>query len=73
MFGKVNIPIKKEHKFLDKHDLETLKIMKEVKYNSDKDRVYKTSELQKKYDKVINDSVKKVLICYNKANKKLTK
>ena len=73
LFSKVNIPIKKEHKFLDKHDLETLKIMKEVKYNSDKDRVYKTSELQKKYDKVINDSVKKVLICYNKANKKLTK
>lgn len=46
---------------------EELKIMKKVTYRNFKDRISKTKQLEKEYDKVYYDNSKMEIICYNKA------
>lgn len=69
LFSKVEIPIEKEFEFLDKNKLEELNILKEVEYNGQKDKIHKMNELQKKFEKVIDNSAECILVCYNKAKK----
>lgn len=70
LFDKIVIPIdEKEYKFLDEKQLEEKEIIKEIKYNSDKDRIHKIKQVQGKFAKVIVDSVNKKIICYNNSRK----
>lgn len=67
IFRNVSIPIDTEnYKYLNEQELDDMKIMKEVRYNSEKDRIHRIGELRKKYDKVVCDSAKNIIICYNK-------
>lgn len=67
IFRNVSIPIDTEnYKYLNEQELDDMKIMKEVRYNSEKDRIHRVGELRKKYDKVVCDSAKNIIICYNK-------
>lgn len=70
LFDKIIIPIdEKEYKFLDEKQLEEKEIIKEIKYNSDKDRIHKMKQVQGKYNKIKVDSVNKKIICYNNSRK----
>lgn len=70
LFDKIVIPIdEKEYKFLDEKQLEEKEIIKEIKYNSDKDRIHKMKQVQGKYNKIKVDSVNKKIICYNNSRK----
>lgn len=67
IFRSVSIPIDTEnYKYLNEQELDDMKIMKEVRYNSEKDRIHRVGKLRKKYDKVVCDSAKNMIICYNK-------
>lgn len=67
IFRNVSIPIDTEnYKYLNEQELDDMKIMKEVRYNSEKDRIHRVGELRKKYDKVVCDSAKNIIICYNR-------
>ncbi|MBD5589107.1 hypothetical protein [Clostridium botulinum] len=46
---------------------EELKIMKKVTYRNFKDRINKTKQLEKEFDKVYYDNSKMEITCYNKA------
>lgn len=71
VFDKIIIPIdEKEYTFLDEKQLEEKEIIKEIKFNSDKDRIHKMKQVQGKYAKVVVDSIAKKIICYNLANNK---
>lgn len=71
LFGKINIPINEtEYKFLNEKELAEKEILVEVKFNSDKDRIHKIKEIQGKYDKVFVDYANKIIIAYNKSNKR---
>lgn len=70
LFDKIVIPIdEKEYKFLDEKQLEEKEIIKEIKFNSDKDRIHKMKQIQGKFNKVVVDSVNKKIICYNNSRK----
>ena len=63
-FSKIKIPINTEEvEYIDNKCEE--KIIKEIKYNSEKQRVNLTSQIQHKYDKIVDDKARGVLICYN--------
>lgn len=71
LFEKINIPINEtEYKFLDEKELAEKEILEEIKFSSDKDRIHKMSQIQGKYDKVFVDHANKVIIAYNKSNKR---
>lgn len=70
LFDKIVIPIdEKEYTFLDEKQLEEKEIIKEIKFNSDKDRIHKMKQVQGKYNKIKVDSVNKKIICYNNSRK----
>lgn len=70
LFDKINIPIhEKDYKFLDKEELQEKEIITEIKYINEKQRVKIIKSINGKYDKIVNDSISKTLICYNKAHK----
>lgn len=67
---KVNIYNLQENgakKYID--GLENEKVIREIKYNSFKQRINLMKDMQKKYDKVAYDDEKMILICYNKCMK----
>lgn len=71
IFDKIIIPVdEKEYTFLDEKQLEEKEIIKEIKFNSDKDRIHKMKQVQGRYAKVVVDSIAKKIICYNLANNK---
>lgn len=70
IFDKIVIPIdEKEYTFLDEKQLEEKEIIKEIKFNSDKDRIHKMKQVQGKFNKIKVDSVNKKIICYNNSRK----
>lgn len=70
LFDKIIIPIdEKEYTFLDEKQLEEKEIIKEIKFNSDKDRIHKMKQVQGKFNKIKVDSVNKKIICYNNSRK----
>ena len=70
LFDKIVIPIdEKEYTFLDEKKLEEKEIIKEIKFNSDKDRIHKMKQIQGKFNKIVVDSVNKKIICYNNSRK----
>lgn len=63
-FLKVEIPINTENiKYIDENYEE--KIIKEIKYNSEKQRINTMSQIKNKYHRIVDDAARKVLICYN--------
>lgn len=63
-FSNVEIPINtKDIEYIDEEYKE--QIIKEIKYNSEKQRVNLTSQIQHKYDKIVNDKARGILVCYN--------
>ena len=63
-FSQVEIPIDtKDIEYIDDEYKE--KIIKEIKYNSEKQRINLTSQIQHKYDKVVDDKARGILVCYN--------
>lgn len=65
-FNQIKIPIDtKDYEYIN-GDLEE-QMIKEIKYNSEKQRINLMKQIEGKYKKIINDEVRKVLICYNKA------
>lgn len=74
LFNKVEIPIDTEdYKYLNKSELDDMRIMKEVVYLNEKDRIHKMEQLRKKYDKIVVDAGKNIIICYNKGYVKSNK
>lgn len=66
-FNSIEIPITKEYDYLSDEKVEEFKIMKEIPYRNDKERLNTIKMLGNKYEKVVTDSCNKRLICYNKA------
>lgn len=65
-FSQVKIPIDtKDYEYIS-GDLED-KIIKEIKYNSEKQRINIMKQVSHKYKKIVNDEARRVLICYNHA------
>ena len=70
LFDKIVIPIdEKKYTFLDEKQLEEKEIIKEIKYNSDKDRIHTMKQVQGKYNKITIDHANKKIICWNKSKK----
>lgn len=70
LFDKIVIPIdEKKYTFLDEKQLEEKEIIKEIKYNSDKDRIHTMKQVQGKYNKITIDHANKKIICYNNSRK----
>lgn len=67
-FSKIEIPIDKNVEYLTEEKLDELCIIKEITYNSDKQRINLMKQIQNKYKKVVNDVKNSKLICYNLAN-----
>ena len=65
--------IEKEYKQLNEETLAELKIMKRVPYRSNNDKKNKLKNLEANFDKVIIDTAKCEIVCYNKANKGIKK
>ena len=62
-FSKIEIPINtKKIEYID--DKYREEIIKEIKYNSEKQRIHTISQIQHKYDKIVNDEAHGVLVCY---------
>ena len=59
---------KEDIKFLTDELIEELRIMKEVSYRNDKQRVKYMRQLKGKYEKIVNDEAHQKLICYNHAS-----
>lgn len=62
-----------DFKYLNEKELDDRKIIKEIKYNSDKDKIHKIEQFCKKYDKIVVDNAKNMIICYNKGYANLNK
>lgn len=63
-FSEIEIPIDtKDVEYIDNKYEE--KIIKELKYNSEKSRINLVSQIQHKYDKIIDDKARGMLVCYN--------
>lgn len=70
LFDKIIIPIdEKKYTFLDEKQLEEKEIIKEIKFNSDKDRIHKMKQVQGKFNKITVDHANKKIICWNKSKK----
>ena len=66
-FAQIKIPIDtKEYKYVSGNLEEHM--MKEIKYDNDKQRINIMKQINGKYKKIVNDEVRKVLMCYNNAN-----
>lgn len=64
-FSLIEIPIQvDDYEYIGNKDLQE-KIIKEIKYNSEKQRINIVSQVQHKYSKIINDEARKTLVCYN--------
>lgn len=64
-FSLIEIPIQADdYEYIGNKDLEE-KIIKEIKYNSEKQRINIVGQVQHKYSKIINDEARKTLVCYN--------
>ncbi|MBN3376346.1 hypothetical protein CF087_21150 [Clostridium botulinum] len=57
----------KEYTFLTDEKVEELKIMKEVRYKKQTERVKLMQQLKKEFDKIYCDESKMKIVCYNKA------
>ncbi|HDK7314211.1 TPA: hypothetical protein PTV97_003347 [Clostridium botulinum] len=57
----------KQYDFLTDEKVEELKIMKEVRYKKQTERVKLMQQLKKEFDKIYCDESKMKIICYNKA------
>lgn len=67
LFRRVTLPIDTEgFRYLNEKELDDMKIIKEIRYNSEKDRIHKMEQIRKKYDKIVVDDAKNTIICYNK-------
>lgn len=74
LFKKVKLQVDTENfRYLSEKELDDMKIIKEIKYNSDKDKIHKIEQFCKKYDKIIVDNAKNMIICYNKGYANLNK
>lgn len=63
-FSHVKIPIDAQDiKYIDEEYQE--KIIKEIKYNSEKQRINLMSQVRHKYKKIVNDEARHTLVCYN--------
>lgn len=63
-FAQIKIPIDtKEYEYVS-GDIEK-QMMKEIKYDNDKQRINIMKQINGKYKKIVNDETRKVLICYN--------
>lgn len=63
----------KEYVQLNKETLEQLNIMTRVRYTTKADKREKLRELGKTFDKVVDDTARGEIVCYNKANKGIKK
>lgn len=64
-FSSIQIPINTDnYEYIGNKGLEE-KIIKEIKYNSEKQRINIVSQVQHKYSKIINDEARKTLVCFN--------
>ena len=67
LFRRVTLPIDTESfRYLNEKELDDMKIIKEIRYNSEKDRIHKMEQIRKKYDKIVVDDAKNTIICYNR-------
>lgn len=67
LFRRVTLPIDTEgFRYLNEKELDDMKIIKEIRYNSEKDRIHKMEQIRKKYDKIVVDDAKNTIICYNR-------
>lgn len=67
LFRRVTLPIDTEgFRYLNEKELDDMKIIKEIRYNSEKDRMHKMEQIRKKYDKIVVDDAKNTIICYNR-------
>ena len=67
LFRRVTLPIDTEgFRYLNEKELDDMKIIKEIRYNSEKDRIHKIEQIRKKYDKIVVDDAKNTIICYNR-------
>lgn len=64
-FSKIKIPSQPENYEYISGELED-KIVREIKYNSDKQKENVIKSIQGKYEKIVDDVPRKTLICYNK-------
>ena len=68
-FSGIIIPIDtKDYEYIS-GELEE-QIIKEIRYNSEKQRINIIKQVGHKYKRIVNDEARNVLICYNKANNK---
>lgn len=65
-FSQIKIPIdEKDYEYIN-GELEE-QIIKEINYNSEKQRINIMKQVGSKYKKIVNDEARRILICYNYA------
>lgn len=66
-FAQIKIPIDtKDYEYVSGNLEEHM--IKEIKYSNDKQRINIMKQINGKYKKIVNDEIRKVLMCYNNAN-----